>query len=164
MKIVYYVFAILSPIIYVSPWFQNLPLCLRAYLPGVVMLLLFRKGHRLLPVYALYSAILLDSLVAPAIGAFVILHGVVYLALYFSKKILPKPSPFVLGMMALIFSYGLELVLLVAYITLGWEVHSMDGNLFFAIPFATAIFTWAIGHFALQSEDDYSVMGRDDHA
>lgn len=164
MKIAYYVLGVLSPVIYVSPWFQNLPLCFRAYLPGVVMLLLHRKDHRLLPFYALYSAILIDSLVSPAIGAFVILNGFIYLILHFSDRFLPKPSPFALGFMALILGYGLELVLLISYITLGWAVHPMEGNLFLAIPFGTALFTWIIGHFVLNREDDYCVIRRDDHA
>lgn len=164
MKIAYYVVAILSPVLYVSPWFQNLPLCFRAYLPAVVMLLLYRKGHRLLLVYALYSAVLMDSLVSPAIGAFVILNGFILLLLHYSDRLLPKPSPFTLGLMAMILGYGLELVILIAYITLGWGVHPMERNLFLAIPFATALFTWIIGHFALDLEDDYSVIRRDDHA
>ncbi|MDD7363680.1 MAG: hypothetical protein SPI65_00630 [Peptoniphilus sp.] len=161
MKILFYLLTLLSPVIYVSPWFQSLPPVFRGYLPAVAIVLLFKRKRTWSIVFAAISALLMDTLVSPGIGAYVILHALIIASLYLCAMWMPKPSAVGLSITCLVLGCILELLFFILLTILGWDVQRLKWDLFFLIPLSTAIYTWIVGHIVLKPMDDYTAFGRD---
>lgn len=161
MKKPAYLLALFTPLIYVSPWFQNLLLPFRAYLPAVAMIVLLRKNPKWGFAIGIFSALIMDALVAPGIGAYGIFHALMIVCYYVAIRWIPKPSATTLAIMTLVLGYGLEILVFIVLITLGWPIHRLTFDLFLLLPFATAWVMWIVASEVLNPMDDYTIFRRD---
>lgn len=160
MKLLLYVLIFLAPFLYPSMLFQGLPLLLRGYLPFAVAAALFIRSRPLAWGAGIFSAILLDVLLAPAPGIFLLFHALFLGSLYITRGLFFQPSPVGMGVFVAADMLVLEIVYFLLLLILGWKVPSMPANVYVMMPLSTAVYTAVFATGAADAQRGYRRMGR----